>query len=128
MRGEVSLVYTKALNQASASFAGSYGVSGVAKLSAAVSAYAGFSSAASDKSVNIDSGFPDPSRPGQGSLIRSLHNAYDLSLRQVEKTSIRLHRRVVLGGLCDLVDLFAREGTSRYGMAAHEFRHNICFS
>jgi hypothetical protein len=63
---------------------------------------------------------------GQGSLIRSLHNAYDLSLRQVEKTSIRLHRRVVLGGLCHLVDLFAREGTSRRGMAAHEFRHNIC--
>jgi hypothetical protein len=63
---------------------------------------------------------------GQGSLIRSLHNAYNLSLRQVEKTSIRLHRRVVLGGLCDLVDLFARQGASRHGMAAHEFRHHIC--
>jgi len=63
---------------------------------------------------------------GQGSLIRSLHNAYNLSLRQVEKTSIRLHRRVVLGGLCDLVDLFARQGASRHGMAAHEFRHRIC--
>ena len=63
---------------------------------------------------------------GQRLLIRSLHNAYDLSLRQVEKTSIRLHRRVVLGGLCDLADLFARQGASRHGMAAHEFRHRIC--
>src|SRR6516162_10714232 len=28
---------------------------------------------------------------GQSSLIRSFHNAYDLSLRQVKKTSIWLH-------------------------------------
>jgi hypothetical protein len=32
---------------------GSYGVSGVAKLSAAVSAYAGYSSASSSKSINV---------------------------------------------------------------------------
>jgi hypothetical protein len=31
-----------------------------------------------------------------------------------------------LGGLCDLADLFARQGASRHGMAAHEFRHRIC--
>ena len=36
------------------------------------------------------------------------------------------NRRVVLGGLCDLADLFARQGASRHGMAAHEFRHRIC--
>ena len=35
----------------------------------------------------------------QGSRIGSLHNAYDLSLRQADKTSIRLHDRVVLGRL-----------------------------
>src|SRR6516165_4272365 len=40
----------------------------------------------------------------QGWPIRNLHIAYNLSLRQVEKTSIRLHRWVVLGGLCNLVD------------------------
>ena len=64
---------------------------------------------------------------GQGSLIRSFHNAYDLSLRQVQKTSIWLHRRIILGGFCDLVDLFPRKGTRRHGMAAHEFRHNIFY-
>ena len=62
----------------------------------------------------------------QGLLIRGLHDADDFSLRQVGKTSIRLHRRVVLGDFSDLVDLFAREGASRNGMAAHELSHNIC--
>ncbi len=52
---------------------------------------------------------------------------HTISLRQVGKTSIRLHRRVILGGLRDLVDLFASEGASRNGMAAHEFWHNSFF-
>jgi hypothetical protein len=36
-------------------------------------------------------------------------------------------RRIILGGFCDLVDLFPRKGTRRHGMAAHEFRHNIFY-
>jgi hypothetical protein len=63
---------------------------------------------------------------GQGLLIRSLHNTNDFSFRQIGKASVRLHCRVVLGSLRDLVYLLAREGAGRNGMGAHEFRHRIC--
>ena len=52
--GESDLVYTSQTNQASASMSCSYGVSGVAKLSAAVSAYVGYSSASSSKSIEFE--------------------------------------------------------------------------
>jgi len=52
--GESDRVYTSQTNQASASMSGSYGASGVAKLSAAVSAYVGYSSASSSKSIEFE--------------------------------------------------------------------------
>jgi hypothetical protein len=53
MSGQSDLVYTTSMNQGSMSFAGSYGVSGLSKLTAAVSAYAGQSSADNQKSVSV---------------------------------------------------------------------------
>jgi hypothetical protein len=53
MSGESSYVYTDRMNQGSIGVAGSYGVSGVGKISSAVSAYAGNSSANSDTSVRV---------------------------------------------------------------------------
>jgi hypothetical protein len=53
MRGESDLIYTTEMNQGSVSMAGAYGPSGLARVTAAVSAYAGSSSADHTKSVNI---------------------------------------------------------------------------
>jgi hypothetical protein len=54
MMGQSDIVYTSRLNQGSISMSGSYGFSGLSKVSAAVSAYAGFSRAESGKTVTID--------------------------------------------------------------------------
>jgi hypothetical protein len=53
MRGQSDLVYTTTMNQGSASMSGSYGVSGVEKMTAAVSAYWGSSSGQSGKSTSV---------------------------------------------------------------------------
>jgi hypothetical protein len=53
MRGQSDLVYTTQMNQASIAIAGAYGISGVEKVTAAVSAYAGAASAESEKSVGV---------------------------------------------------------------------------
>jgi len=53
MRGQSDLIYTTQMNQASIDMAGSYGVEGVEKVTAAVSAYAGFSSADQSKTLSI---------------------------------------------------------------------------
>jgi len=53
MRGQSDLAYTTSMNQASASMSGSYGVSGVEKMTAAVSAYWGRSSGQSGKSASV---------------------------------------------------------------------------
>ncbi|ADB42079.1 hypothetical protein [Spirosoma linguale] len=54
MTGESSYVYNDQMNQGSLGVAGSYGVSGVSKVSAAVSVYAGKSSASSSSSINLN--------------------------------------------------------------------------
>lgn len=53
MRGQSDLVYTTQMNQASLSLAGAYGVSGVEKVTASVSAYWGNSSGENSKSTSI---------------------------------------------------------------------------
>lgn len=54
MTGESSYLYTDKLNQGSMGVSGSYGISGVGKISSAVSAYAGNSSANSDSSIKLN--------------------------------------------------------------------------
>jgi hypothetical protein len=53
MRGQSDLVHTTAMNQGSISVAGSYGVEGVQKVTSAVSAYFGYSSAELRKQLNL---------------------------------------------------------------------------
>jgi len=54
MLGQSSVLYTSRMNQGSISMAGSYGFSGLSKVSAAMSAYAGLSSAENIQAVRID--------------------------------------------------------------------------
>jgi hypothetical protein len=53
MRGQSDLLYTTGMNQASIGVAGSYGVGGVQKVTAAVSAYFGYSSAELKKQTSV---------------------------------------------------------------------------
>ncbi|ACL58423.1 hypothetical protein [Methylobacterium nodulans] len=53
MRGESDLVYTTDMHQASIGMAGSYGVEGVEKLTSAVTAYFGYSSAGIKKQLGV---------------------------------------------------------------------------
>jgi hypothetical protein len=53
MRGQSDLLYTTGMNQASIGVAGSYGVEGVQKVTAAVSAYFGYSSAELKKQTSV---------------------------------------------------------------------------
>jgi hypothetical protein len=53
MRGQSDLLYTTGMNQASIGVAGSYGVEGVQKVTAAVSAYFGYSSAELRKQTSV---------------------------------------------------------------------------
>jgi hypothetical protein len=53
MRGQSDLVYTTDMNQASIGVAGSYGVQGVEKLTSAVTAYFGYSSAELEKRLSV---------------------------------------------------------------------------
>ena len=53
MRGQSDLLYTTGMNQASASMSGSYGLSGLAKLTGSVSAYWGTSSAQRSQTTSI---------------------------------------------------------------------------
>lgn len=53
MRGQSDLVRTSAMNQGSIGVAGSYGVEGVQKVTSAVSAYFGYSSAELRKQLNV---------------------------------------------------------------------------
>lgn len=54
MTGESSYVYSDNLNQGSLAIAGSYGVSGVSKLEAGLTVYAGKSSASSSKNIALE--------------------------------------------------------------------------
>jgi hypothetical protein len=54
MQGQSDYAYSKQMNQGSTGIAGSYGVSGIAKASAAVSAYFGNSSAQSGRSMKVN--------------------------------------------------------------------------
>lgn len=54
MTGESSYVYSDSLNQGSLAVSGSYGVSGVSKLEAGLAAYAGKSSASSNKNIALE--------------------------------------------------------------------------
>ncbi|ALU43571.1 hypothetical protein [Pseudoalteromonas rubra] len=54
MTGHSSYVYTDSMNQGSLGVSGSYGVSGISKVSASVTGYVGNSKASSDKTISVD--------------------------------------------------------------------------
>jgi hypothetical protein len=54
MQGQSDYAYTKQMNQGSVGIAGSYGVSGISKLTGSLSAYFGNSSAESSKSMKVN--------------------------------------------------------------------------
>jgi hypothetical protein len=99
MQGQSDYVYNKQMNQGSSGIAGSYGVSGVAKASAAVSAYFGNSSAQSGKTMKVN--YQIIVRGGVESvnfedltpadLIAALSDASQLTIRKALDAYIRLN-------------------------------------